>query len=272
MNGFNRAVITVGALALAVLAFAVLLIPLPLLDGLQAGATFIRSQALIYPTPTRVIAIVVLLALLALVAAELFVRRPTLVPVRNTGHGSAMLDLRTVQKAVAQALSRSLEVKRGRSTVQGFTEGVAIYLNVELHATAHIADALAALHSLIREEVETRLGVPILTLKSTVAGTPYPGAASNGATNPDLATEPLWDVRELRRRLERTLLNQAGVADLEAVIGYHADGASLFLQLFVERDVILPAMIARAEHLARAIVEDDFRLAIYDLRVTAHAV
>ena len=273
MNAVNRAIVLVLALVGIVLAIACMLIPLATFDVLVRSMNFIRSQALIYSSTTRLLAGMSGLLLLGFAIAQVVVRRPTFVPIRNTGRGNASLDLRTVQQAVTHVLARSLDLAEGKATVQGFSEGVAIYLDVQFHAADYLTNKVAALHESIRDDVEERLGVNILTLKTDVAGKPYLAAARGGNTPADESPrEPAWDTRELRRRLERSILNQAGVADLECKIGYHPDGASLFMQVFIDPDVNAPALIARIEQLARAIVEDDFDLALYDLRVKSDVV
>ncbi|MFD3163189.1 alkaline shock response membrane anchor protein AmaP [Herpetosiphon sp. NSE202] len=276
MQGFNRLLITIIALALAVLAITIALLPLQSFDLALRLFQYLRAQALIYSQITRIVAGIVGLLMLGLALAQMFIRQSQYVPVRNTGSGYAQLDLQTIQRAVDQALGQALDVRSGKANVQAYGEGVAIYCELELHPTAHLNDTLADLHQRIREEVEDRLGVAILTLKSKVKSKPYPNAPhsqQSGAAPADLdPRQPAWDVRELRRRLERGILNQPNVVDLEVVLGYHPDGASVFVQLFLEQTAPVPSTIASVERLIHTIVADDFRLSVYDLRVTSQTI
>ncbi len=276
MQAFNRLLITIIALALAVLAITIALLPLQSFDLALRSLQYVRAQALIYSTTTRVVAGIGGLLFILLALAQMFIRQSHYVPVRNTGSGYAQLDLQTVQRAVDQALGQALDVRSGKAQVQGYSEGVAIYTELELHPTAHLNDTLADLHQRIREEVEERLGVAILTLKSKVKTKPYPNAPHNQQGEAALGDldprQPAWDVRELRRRLERGILNQPNVVDLEVVLGYHPDGASVFVQLFLEHTAPVPSTIATVERLIHTIVADDFRLSVYDLRVTSQTI
>ncbi|MCA0352283.1 MAG: alkaline shock response membrane anchor protein AmaP [Chloroflexi bacterium] len=277
MQGFNRLAMTIIALALAVLAITIALLPLQSFDLALRSLQYLRAQALIYSTTTRIVAGIGGLLLLGLALAQMFIRQSQYVPVRNTGSGYAQLDLQTVQRAVDQALGQALDVRSGKAQVQGYGEGVAIYTELELHPTAHLNDTLAYLHQSIREEVEERLGVAILTLKSKVKTKPYPNAPHSQPNEANSAPEldprqPAWDLRELRRRLERGILNQPNVVDLEVVLGYHHDGASVFVQLFLEKTAPVPSTIANVERLIHTIVADDFRLSVYELRVTSQSI
>jgi len=92
MQGFNRLAMTIIALALAVLAITIALLPLQSFDLALRSLQYLRAQALIYSTTTRIVAGIGGLLLLGLALAQMFIRQSQYVPVRNTGSGYAQLD------------------------------------------------------------------------------------------------------------------------------------------------------------------------------------